>query len=292
MFNQIVAVDDVALTEGAISKIKKYSKNPARFYDNDPESTEEVIKRIGNSDCVLVSWRTKITKEIFENCKNIKYIGICGTSSSNISLEEAKKRGIVVSNVGSYGDEAPAEYIFYQLLSLARGFGKYQWKEMPCELFEKTLGIVGLGAVGSEVAKLGLGFRMKVIYYDITRKPEFEKKGLRYLELDELIEKSDIISIHVPKDTKILAKKELGLIPKGTILVDTCLGKVFDIEDFVSWINKGENFAIFDYSVSEEYYKKFKDLKNVIFPKVIGGRTLESKKRLSMQVVKNIQAFF
>jgi len=162
---------------------------------------------------------------------------------------------------------------------------------MPCELFGKTLGIVGLGAVGKQVARLALGFGMKVVYYSRTRELEFERKGLKFMNLHDLIKNSNIISLHVPKDTKIFSKKEFEIIPKGTILVNTCLGKVFGEKDFIDWIEKGDNFAIFDYSVSEEYYKKFKNLKNVIFPKIIAGKTMESKQRLSMKVIENLKSF-
>ena len=291
MFNQIVSVDPINLSEKTLNEIKKYSKRPAKFYDTQPKNKNEIIERIGGADCVLVSWRTKLSKDIFEKCQNIKYVGLCATSFSNIGLEETKKRKIVVSNVTDYGDEAAAEYVFVQLLSLARGLGKYQWKKMPCELFGKTLGIVGLGAVGKQVARLALGFGMKVVYYSHTKKLEFERKGLKFMNLHDVIKNSDIISLHVPKDTKIFSKKEFEIIPKGVILVNTCLGKVFDEKNFIDWVKKGNNFAIFDYSVSEEYYKKFKNLKNVIFPKIIAGRTTESKQRLSMKAVENLKSF-
>lgn len=291
MFNQIVSVDAINISEEALNEIKKYSKRPARFSDTNPKNVNEIIKRIGDADCVLISWRTKLGKEIFEKCQNINYVGLCATSFSNIDLIETKNRKIVVSNVADYGDEATAEYIFAQLLSLARGFGKYQWKDMPCELLGKTLGIIGLGAVGSQVARLGISFGMNVIYYSRTKKLEFERKGLKFMCLHDLIRNSEVISIHVPIGTRIFSKKEFEIVPKGAILVNTCLGEVFDEKDFIDWIKKGNNVAIFDYSVSKEYYKSFRNLENVIFPKIIAGRTLESKQRLSMKVVENIKSF-
>ncbi|MBI5061787.1 MAG: dihydrofolate reductase [Candidatus Aenigmarchaeota archaeon] len=291
MFNRIVSVDAINLSEEALNEIKKCSKRPTKFYDTDPKNVNEMIKRVGNADCVLISWRTKLGKEIFETCKNIKYIGLCATSFANIAVDEARKRKIVISNVVDYGDEATAEYIFAQLLSLFRGLGEYQWKKAPCELFGKNLGIIGLGAVGKQVARLGLGFGMNVAYHSRTRRPEFEKKGLKFMSLHDMIRNSDIISLHVPKDTTIFSRKEFDIIPKNTILVNSCLGKVFDEEDFAEWIKKGDNFAVFDYSVDTEYYNRLKNMKNVIFPKIIAGKTMESKQRLSMKVVENIKSF-
>lgn len=295
-FNKIVSVDDAGLTEAAQNAIQKYSRSAAVFHEDDPKDVTDAIKRINNADCVLVSWRTKIDGEVLEKCRNIKYIGLCCTSFSNVEfsnvdMKETERRRIVVSNVAAYGDEATAEYIFAQLLSLARGFGKYRWKESPCELFGKTLGIIGLGAVGSRVARLGLGFGMNVIYYSRTRKPESEEKGAKFMPLHGLIKNSDVVSLHVPKGVKIFSKREFDLMPEGSILVDTCLGKVFNEADFLSWIRKGKNFAVFDYSVGEDFFKRFRNLRNVIFPIAVAGATEESRRRLSAAVVKNLESF-
>jgi len=290
-FKQIVAVDTVNLSEGVLTELQKYSEKPFCIYSSDPKNQTEIIKRIGNADCVLVSWRTSISKDVLEKCANIKYIGLCATSFANIDLEETKNRKIVVSNVSNYGDEATAEWVFAQLLSLARGLGKYQWKEMPCELFGKTLGIIGLGNVGKHVAQLGLGFGMQVLYHSKTRKPEFEEKGVQFMALHDLIKNSDIVSLHVPKNTKVLSKKEFELFKEGAVLVNTCLGEVFDEKDFKGWIKKGKNFAIFDLAISEAYQKTFKKTKNVIFGEVIAARTAESKQRLSARVLENLKAF-
>jgi phosphoglycerate dehydrogenase-like enzyme len=290
MFNRIVSVDATNLPPEALDGIKRCSKMPAIFYDTDPEGSGEIIRRIGDADCVLVSWRTKLGRDVFEKCRNVRYVGLCATSFANIDLAETAKRGIVVSNVSGYGDEATAEFIFAELLSLVRGLGKYQLKEMPCELFGKTLGIVGLGAVGKQVARLGLGFGMRVVYYSRTRNPEFERKGLQFADLPALIKSSDIISLHVPKDTMIFSAKEFGLVPKGTILVDTCIGRVFEESDFLRWIKKGDNIAIFDLAVSKDYYR-FRDLKNVVFPEILAARTMESRDRLGAKVIENMESF-
>ncbi len=290
-FNRIVSVDTINLSEEAISEIKKYSEQPAKFYNTDPKDDKESISRIGGADCVLVSWRTKLGKEIFEKCRNIKYISLCGTSFANIDVKEAKARKILVSNVVDYGDEAAAEFVFAQLLCLARGWGNYQWKKAPCELFKKTLGMVGLGAVGKQVARLGLGFGMNVIYFSRKRNADFERKGLKFMELHDLLKSSDIISLHVPKNTLIMSKKEFDMIPNGAILVDTCMGKVFNEHDFIDWIKKGDNFAIFDFSGNDEFHKQFKDIKNVVFSDAIAGKTIESWERLSIKAVENLKLF-
>lgn len=174
------------------------------------------------------------------------------------------------------------------MLTLARGLGKYQRRDEPCELNGKTIGIIGLGAVGKQVARLALGFNMNVLYTSHSRKQEWEKKGLRFCKLDYILQNSDIISLHVPKNTVILKDKEFEMINDDAILVDTCLGVVFDIPSFLKWIKKGKNFAIFGYK--EELFETVKNLKNVIGIKNgTAGKTKESRERLSEKVLNNIK---
>ena len=129
-----------------------------------------------------------------------------------------------------------------------------------------------------------------LLYYSLTRKPKLEEKGAKYTELHDLIKASDIVSLHTPKNLKIFSAQEFALIPKGAIFVNTTLGKAFDEQEFLDWLGKGDNLVIMDYSVSPDFYKQFKDLNNVIFSEQIAGRTTESKQRMSMKVVKNLEA--
>lgn len=285
-FSKISVIDIIGISDDVKNKIQQFSESPVVFPNTDSENDEQIIERIGDADAVLGSWKSTINERILNSCPSIKYIGICGTSMANIRIEEVKKRGISITNVTDYGDEATAEYIFAQLLTLARGFGEYRWKDGPCELNGKTIGIVGLGAVGQQVARLALGFNMKVLYFSRSRNPEWEKKGLQYTDFDNLLKSVDIISLHVPKNTVVLNEKEFNMISKGTILVDTCLGIVFDIEAFKQWNSRGFNLTIFDYK--QELYEQVKGLKNVIGVNGAAGRTMESKERLSNKALKNI----
>jgi phosphoglycerate dehydrogenase-like enzyme len=291
-FNRIAVVDSLNsnIVDLAREEIRKCSKSKVDFPINDPASDEETLKRIGNADCVLLSWKTPINKTIMEKCPDLKYIGVAATSLGNISLDEAKKRGITVNNVADYGDEATAEYIFAQLLILARGLEGRQWKRHPSELNEKSLGIIGLGAVGKQLALRALGFNMKVSYYQRTRNAEYERKGLIYKTLQKLLSESNILSIHVPKNTLILKKQEFELIPEETVLVNTSNGKTFDEKDFLTWVNKGKNFAIFDCD-GLLAFPEIEPSENIIVGKQTAGRTIESKNRLSEKFIENLKKY-
>jgi lactate dehydrogenase-like 2-hydroxyacid dehydrogenase len=289
-FKQIVVLDDINISDSSVNKLNNYSENAVRTFDSDPKDDNEIKERAAGADCVLLSWRTPITKEMLSGCKDLKFICLCGTNSNCIDLEECEKRGIIVSNVVDYGDEGVVEWVFFQLINLVRGFGKHQWKDYPAELNGKTIGIIGLGTIGKLVANAALGFKMNVLYNSKTRKPEWEEKGATFVEKKELLQKSDIISLQTPKNIKILDKDDFELM-REKILVNNTLGMAFEEDNFIDWVKKPHNFAIIDVSQGDDFYNKVKDLDGVLFSDLIAGRTKESIVRLSKKVLENITSY-
>lgn len=289
-FNKIAVIDTVKITEKAKDKIQLYSNEPVLYPDHDAEDEMQIYQRINDADAALGNWQSKINASILKHTPNLKYIGICGTSLANIDLEAIRRQNIVIKNVTDYGDQGTAEYIFAQLLNLFRGFGKNMWRAEPSELYSKTIGIVGLGATGQQVARIALGFKMKVLYYSKTRKAEWEEKGVQYSPIDDLLKKSDIISMHVPKNTKIIGKDELEKIGNGKIITDTCLGDIYkDIDAVRQWLGNENNFLIRDYQ--PEIKEKLGDLGRFIYTDAIAGITSEARERLSIKVIDNIKAY-
>lgn len=295
-----ISVIDVlsAINMDAAKDIQAFSEDPVVFPGIDARDEQETIERIGIADAVLASWDSRISSRVLNSCPSIRYIGVCATAMKNVDIDAAKKRGITVSNVADYADEATAEWVFLQLLLLARGIGKYMWKNAPCELNGKTIGIVGLGAVGKEVARLALGFNMTVLYSDLVRHQEWEAKGLVYADLAHLLQAADIVDLHVPQTATVLGEKEFALISPGCILVDTCLGVVFDIEAFAKWLSKGQNLVVFD--IKPALPDEIKQLHNVVTTVLAAGvdreyawagRTIESRDRVTQKVLRNMEAF-
>lgn len=287
-FQEITTINVLNLPKFAVDEIAKLSDKNLILHTTDSDSEEMTIKRIGSADATLGSWNTTITKNVLDHCPNLKYIGICGTSLTNVDVTDAEARGIIVKNVTDYGDEATAEFIFAQLLNLYRGLGKYHLDEIPRELNGKTIGIVGLGAVGQQVARLALGFDMKVLYTSKSPKTEWGSKGLKFTNLEELLQTADIISLHVPRNLEILTRKEFDLIKPDAVLVNTSIGKIFDLAIFEEWIKKGNNFAIID---NQDYVNQIKDLPNVIALAITAGKTKESVDRLGNKVIDNLKSF-
>jgi lactate dehydrogenase-like 2-hydroxyacid dehydrogenase len=294
-FERIACADNINLTNDAYARLASLSIQPFNSCSSDPKTESELFERIDGADCVLVSWRTPMDESLLARCHNLKYIGLCASkysnpSAANINLAQAQNSGISVTGVGAYGDEATAEFIFCTLLNLCRGFGQAQWKNFPCELHGKRLGIIGMGAMGSHVLRLAQGFGMVVSYFSRTRKPEYESAGVCYLEKSELLKQMDIISLHVPKGTTILNRADFDCMGEETVLINTCLGTVFSIADFEAWIKLPARFAIMDES-ADQAYRIFRGKPNVIYPKVVAGKTSESKARLSNQVIANLESF-
>lgn len=287
-FNKIVPVNILNLPKFAEEEIGKYSEASIKYLTNELSDEKEIIELARDAQAILGSWNCHINDQILDSCPNIKYIGICGTSLANIDLEAVRKRNIVIKNVIDYGDEATAEFIFSQLLNLCRGLGQYQWRDLPAELNNKKIGIIGLGAVGKQIARLAQGFNMQVSYFSRTRNKEWESKGLMFQNLDSLLSNSEIISLSVPRNLKVIDQKEFDLMKSGTIFVNTSIGPVFDLPSFKNWIENAGNYAIFD---NQEYLEEVKDLPRVIALSITAGKTKESIDRLGHKVIDNIKTY-
>lgn len=143
----------------------------------------------------MLSFTSFIDKEVLDACPNIRYIGICASlyapENANVDIRHAEKKGIVVTGVRDYGDEGVKEYAISELVRLLQGRGSAMWKDEPMELTDVKVGIVGMGTVGSLLARTMNFFGMDVNYYSRTRKPEMEEEvGMAYLPLDKLLDRS------------------------------------------------------------------------------------------------------
>lgn len=290
--NRIAAISDLHLLSETQEQINRLLGDPITFPSEDTQPTvDELIKRTNGADAVLVSPGTKITDKYLDACPSVKYIGICGTSKENVDLEAVEKRNITLTNVVDYGDEPAAEFIFMQLEYLARGMGEYQWRDYPTELMGRTIGIIGLGALGKAIAQLALAYKMQVFYYSKTRKREQEQQGVIYADKAELLKTSQIIVVSTPSNLVAIDDDEFEIIQPNAVIVQASMGECLDREAFQSWVGKDGNFAIFDYSAGNDSYQAYKDLPRVIFPKVIAGHTYETKQRLGDAVLLNLKQY-
>lgn len=286
-----IAVLDYRLLPEAQKQIQAFATNRIVFYsDRCPES--ERIHRTGDADIALVTPWEKIDSDYLNACPNLKYLGLCGTSTANVDLEALKKRGITFSNIVS-GDKDPvAEFFFMELVRLARGLGEYQWKSgEEHELAGKYIGIIGLGAVGKSIANLALAYKMHVSYTGPHHKVDWEEKSVTYKDLDELLGVSEIVFICTPSNVTVLDTEKFKKMRLGTILVQASGGTPFELTAFKDWVSQEGNFAIFDMSAGVHNHELYKDLPHVIFSEAVAGVTHESNQRRGKRIVENLQSF-
>ena len=191
-----------------VNKLKKEDGIEVEVKTGLPE--DELVKIIPEYDGLIVRSATKVTQKIIEAADKLKVIGRAGVGVDNINLEAAGKRGIIVMNAPDGNLITTAEHSIALMLSMARNIpqatrtlknGTWSPKKfMGVELYDKTLGVVGLGRIGSAVAKSAKGLEMKVIGFDpYISKEHAEKLGVEITELDELLQRSDFITLHTPK---------------------------------------------------------------------------------------------
>jgi phosphoglycerate dehydrogenase-like enzyme len=295
-FKKIAFIDSCGLTNPVMEQIAQLSMQPIVLYNDFPATDDEILRRIGDSDCILVSWNTKVSEEVIKASPNLKYIGMCCSlydeKAANVDILQARAQNIVVKGVRDYGDDGTLEFIFAELIYLMKGLGSLQWQAETRELRGKTMGIIGMGTLGTMVARTARHFGMTVYYYNRSRKVQLEEVGFGYLPLNELLAACDVISTHLPKNSTVLSEPEFRIKKANSILVNTSIGLTFDKEAFLQWIsNDPTSFAIFDRVAVGEYFDEFSKYPNIIVSERSSGFTLEARSRLSEKVLENIQRF-
>lgn len=271
-------------------------------------SPEEVIERIGNSDAVFLN-KIQITKEIFDACPKLKYIGVLATGYNVIDLDAAREHGVTVTNIPAYSTDSVAQHVFSFILYFTNQVAQHSasvmsgdWVKCPdfcywngslSELAGKTLGIFGYGNIGRRVAELGKAFGMKVIC--CTRTP---KEGMpENVSFEELLKRSDFLTLHAPltdKTKNIINKESLSLMKKNAYLINTARGGFVVEKDLADCLNKGgiAGFAA-DVLLQEPMAKDCPLLKakNCVITPHIAWAPLETRKRLQGIAEENLKAW-
>lgn len=295
MFEKIVAVDETLLTGAYERELCKWGKEVVVYHDF-PSEVEEVKRRIGDADCLLVSFRTPVGKEVMDACRNLKYIGMyCSVydpRSCNVDLQEAERRGIAVKGVRDYGDEGVVEYVISELVRLLHGFGGRRWKEQPTELTGQKVGIVGLGKTGGMVADAFRLFGASVSYCSRSRKPDGDAKGYAYKPLHILLKECDIVCTCLPRNTFLLGKEEFALFGNRKILVNTSVGPTFQVGALEEWLHENpQSWYLCDATAMGNLADRLSGIENVLYTPYISGKSEQSVERLNRKALQNLLDF-
>lgn len=277
--------------------LKNFAKQyNIKFYK---EGIAEVADKVKNAKIISCRSKSKFTKDVFEKLPNLKCLITRTVGTDHIDLEEAKKRGIIVKNILDYGSNYVAEHAFALLLSGIRNIKKADKKVRSGKfnflglkgfgLKDKTFGVIGTGRIGEAAMNIAKGFGMNAIAYDVFKKP-----GINYVELDELLKKSDIITIHVPlldQTKQMINESAIQKMKEGVIFINIARGELVDTNALIKNINK---FRFVGLDVLEDENKFTKDhpllkFKNVLITPHIAFYTEETLKNtydITMQYVK------
>jgi D-3-phosphoglycerate dehydrogenase len=271
---------------------------------NKKFTPDELLSAIPDYDAILVRSATKVTKEVIDAGKKLKVIARGGVGLDNIDVNYAKEKGILVLNTPGASSISVAEMALSHLFAISRftykstsemQAGKWPKKEYSegFELTGKTLGILGLGNIGKELAKRALGLDMKVIAYD----PYVNTCNLdvKFVSKEELLAHSDIISLHIPKikgEGYAIGANEFALMKDGVVLINCARGGVVSEKELLEALNKGKvKFAGIDVFENEPPTEAQKDLMNhpnVSLSPHIGGSTPEAQTRIGIEIAQKI----
>ncbi len=269
---------------------------------------DEIKKIIGSYDGLIVRSGTKVTADIIAEAKEMKVIGRAGAGVDNIDVGAATRKGIVVLNTPGGNTISTAEHTMALMMSLARNIpqafrelqnGKWERKKYTgTELFSKTLGVIGLGKVGREVALRAKAFGMNIIGYDPLLGADIAAKlGLELVSLDEIYRRSDFITVHTPltEETRgILGEKAFAACKQGVRVINCARGGIIDEEALLKALESGKVAgAAFDVFIKEPPGDNplFKHPKVIATPH-LGASTEEAQEKVAKQIGEELADFF
>ena len=180
MFEKLVAIEPVSLIPSAEEELHRYAKEVV-LYRDVPASADEMVRRIGDSDAVLLSYTSRMGKEVIAQCPNIRYIGMCcslySEESANVDIAYARTRGIQVLGIRDYGDRGVVEYVLHELTGLLHGFGMPMLRDEPVEITGLKVGIVGLGVSGRMIADALQFMGAEISYFARSAKPDAQQRA-------------------------------------------------------------------------------------------------------------------
>ncbi|OIP57905.1 MAG: hydroxyacid dehydrogenase [Candidatus Levybacteria bacterium CG_4_10_14_0_2_um_filter_36_16] len=258
------------------------------FFTNTLKTSD--LTSIKDIEILVVFIYSHITKDILDNLPNLKMIVTMSTGFDHIDIAECKKKNIIVTNIPSYGEITVAEHAFALIFSISRRIieshervknGDFSPEGLTgFDLYEKTLGVVGVGTIGRHVIRIAKGIGMNVLGYKRTPDPDLEKElGFRLVDLPELFEKSDIITIHIPYSQQthhFINSEVFSKMKNGVIIINTSRGAIIDTTALLQVLDSGKVAAAgLDVLEEEPILTEEKALLSQEFDKDALVRTLE-----------------
>ena len=308
---KLTVIDGYTMNPGDLSWEQYEKFGELRVFDHYTGDEEEVIRRIGDAEIVIAN-KSKVTRRVIDACPNIRFIAVQATGYDPIDYVYAREKGIPVSNVPAYGTDSVAQFAIALLLEICGHAGHHDqavhqgkwaacgdwcfWDYPMIELSGKTMGIIGFGRIGQAVGRIASALGMKVLAYNRSRS-ESGAKIAQYVELEELLASSDVISLHCPafpETVGIINKNSIAKMKDGVILINNSRGALVVEQDLAEALNSGKVAAAALDVVSSEPIREDNPLlraKNCLITPHISWAPKESRQRIMDCTEENIRCF-
>lgn len=310
---KIVVLDGYTLNPGDLDWSGLEALGECTIYERTSlTDVDGIINRIGDAEVVYTN-KTPLTREVFDRCPNIRFVGVLATGYNIVDIKAAREKGIPVTNVPTYGTAAVGQFAIALLLEICHHIGHHDesvheggwernadwcyWNYPLIELDGKNMGIIGYGRIGQSTGRIAQAMGMNVLACDSYRNPALESGTCRYVELDELLKESDVIALHCPltPDTKgIINRNTIALMKDGVILLNNSRGPLIVEQDLAEALDGGKVAAAGLDVVSEEPISSSNPLlkaKNCMITPHISWAPRESRKRLMDIAVDNLARY-
>lgn len=306
---KIVVLDGYAANPGDLSWDVLKTLGDCTIYDRTMPN--EVVERAFDAEAILTN-KVILKDELLAQLPNLKYIGILATGYNSVDIESAKQRGIIVTNIPSYSTPSVAQMVFAHILNIASQVkhhsdevrkGRWTNSQDFCfidspllELRGKKIGLIGLGNIGYNTARIAIGFGMEVYAY--TSKSVFQlPPEIKKLDLDGIFKECDIVSLHcplTPETRGLVNKTRLELMRPSSIIINTGRGPLIVEQDLADALNSGKIYAAGLDVLSSEPPKADNPLlaaKNCFITPHIAWATAEARERLMSIAIENVKSY-
>ena len=306
---KIVVLDGYTTNPGDLSWAEFEKLGELTVYDRTP--ADLIVSRIGDAEIVILN-DPQITRGVLDACPNVKYIGIMSTGYDGIDTAAAREKGVPVANVPAYGTTSVAQFTLALLLEVCHNIGRHSdavkkgawtesedfcfWNHPLIELAGKTMGVIGFGKIGREVARLAKAFGMKVMAYGPRYKAD-ENADVPGVSLDELLKSSDVISLNCPLNEEnrgMINKETIGKMKDGVIIINSSRGALINEKDLSDALASGKVFCAAVDVLSTEPPTPDNPLlhsENCIITPHIAWAPVEARKRLIDTTLANLKGF-
>lgn len=267
-----------------------------------PLAKQEMLDFAQDADAIILG-NDELPGNVIRQLKTLKLIARYGVGFDGVDVQAAFSCGVTVSAAPASNREETADFTFGLILDLARHITPMTirmrggaWSKMPgTSLYGKTIGIIGVGQVGTAVARRAMGFGMDVLGYDIDQRTEPTVYGLVYTTLNDLLRRADVVTIHVPLTNatlNMIGARELRLMKPSALLINTARSRVIRSQALDNALRRKEigGYATDVYDVEPPRHEDYFDLDNVLVTPHVAGSTAESAQRMGDVVVDNILA--